>query len=264
MSGQLITLEQCEYAALRPNSDALAAIEANWADGEGFTESSLLRVNTPSGGATTWEVQEVDGPQSYKAIEGILVYYGKGGVIWPSHDPQPGTLPVLRTDDCRVAYRVGDNLGDIDPAILERHHLGNGLYDWKALADNPGAPFGFGTGRNGIGKRAQEYRVLCILRKQDAFPVLIRAKAGSLKNINQFINRLTAAGIPYYRAVVQLTLEKAINKSGQPFSRIVPHLIGRLDQTAGQFVKTVYTDRLAIAIRHLDVSDTDTANGDAE
>src|SRR5690606_10313363 len=94
-------------------------------------------------------------------------------------------------------------------------------------------PFGFGTGKNGSGKRAQEYRVLCILRENDAFPLLIRAKPGSLKNVGDFINKLTAAGIPYFRAVVSLSLEKAQNAGGQPFSRIVPKLVGRLDAEAG-------------------------------
>lgn len=255
MSGELMTLDSAGFLALVPGSDAMAAIEANCADGEGFGEANLTKVPTPAGGSTTWEVEELEGAKSYKSIDGILVYYGKGGVLWPTNDPKPGTLPVLRTDDCRVAYRVGEDLGDIDPALIEQYAVGNGLYDWKALCDAPNAPFGFGTGKSGFGKRAQEYRVLCILRKGDAFPLLIRAKPGSLKNVNQFINRLTAAGIPYYRAVVSLSLEKATSKGGQAFSRIVPKLVSRLDQEAGLKVKSLYTDRLAEAIRNLDVSD---------
>jgi hypothetical protein len=257
MSGELMTLEASGYLALQPGSDALAAIEANCADGDGFGESNLTKVPTPAGGATSWEVDELEGSKSYKSLDGILVFYGKGGVIWPTNDPKPGTLPVLRTDDCRTAYRVGEDIGDIDEQILMDHHRGDGLYDWKALADSPNAPFGFGSGKNGHGKRAQEYRVICLLRQGDAFPLLIRAKPGSLKNVSQFINRLTAAGVPYYRAVVSLTLEKAASKGGQPFSRIVPKLLNRLDQEAGQRVKAVYTDRLSQAIRSLDVGGID-------
>lgn len=261
MSAELMTLESSGFLALQPGSDALAAIEANCSDGEGFGEANLTKVPTPAGGATNWEVEELEGSKSYKTLEGILVYYGKGGVIWPTNDPKPGTLPVLRTDDCRHAYRVGDDLGDISEAVLLEHLVADGLYDWKTLADNPNSPYGFGTGKNGHGKRAQEYRVICLLRKGDAFPLLIRAKPGSLKNVMQFINRLTAAGIPYYRANISLSLEKASSKGGQPFSRIVPKLVSRLDQAAGQQVKSIYTDRLANAIRSLDVGSID---GDEE
>lgn len=254
---EMVTLESAGFLALQQGSDALAAMEANCADGDGFGESSLTKVSTPAGGATNWTVDELEGEKTYKELTGILVYYGRGGVVWPSFEPKAGTLPVLRTDDCRTAYRVGDELGDISLEMLSKYQVGEGLYDWKALAEANGAPFGFGSGKGGSGKRAQEYRVLCLLRKEDAFPLLIRAKPGSLKNVTQFVNKLTAAGIPFYRAEIALTLEKAQSTGGQPFSRIVPKLLRKLDVDAGLLVKRTYTDRLAAAIRSLEVGEDD-------
>lgn len=253
MSSELMTLETTRFLALRADSDLRTALMENIDPDEGISEKSLIKVPTPAGGATQWTVDEVDGDKSYKELQGILVYYGKGGVIWPTNDPKPGTLPFLRTDDCRTAYRVGDDSGDIDLDELERFAYGDGTYNWKGLVDGQDAPFGFGTGKNGSGKRAQEYRVLCILREGDAFPLLIRAKPGSLKNVNDFINKLTAAGIPYFRAIVSLGLEKAQNAGGQPFSRIVPKLVGRLDAEAGAKVKELYSAPMAAAVRGIDV-----------
>lgn len=257
MSSELMTLEQTEYLALRPDSDLQTALRENIDPDEGISEKSLIKVPTPAAGATNWTVDEVDGEKQYKTIDGILVYYGKGGVIWPSTDPKQGTLPFLRTDDCRTAYQVGEDSGDIDLDKLEQFSNGDGTYNWKGLADGPDAPFGFGSGKNGTGKRAQEYRVLCILRKGDAFPLLIRAKPGSLKNVGDFINKLTAAGIPYFRAVVSLSLEKAQNSGGQPYSKIVPKLIGRLDADAGAKVKELYSAPMAAAVKGLEVEEID-------
>jgi hypothetical protein len=255
MSNELMTLETTEYLALRPDSDLQAALAENIDPEEGISEKNLIKVPTPAAGATTWTIDEVDGEKSYKEIQGILVYYGKGGVIWPTNDPKPGTLPYLRTDDCRTAYVVGEESGDIDLDKLEQFANGDGTYNWRGLVDGPNAPFGFGTGKNGTGKRAQEYRVLCVLRKGDAFPLLVRAKPGSLKNVGDFINKLTAAGVPYFRAQVSLSLEKAQNGGGQPFSRIVPKLIGRLDQEAGEAVKRLYTEPLKNAVRSIGLDD---------
>lgn len=254
---ELMTLETTQYLALRPGSDVMAALAENIDADEGISEKNLIKVPTPAGGATQWTIDEVDGQKSYKEIVGILVYYGKGGVLWPSNDPKPGTLPYLRTDDCRTAYQVGEDSGDLDLDELAKFDRGDGTYDWKKMVDGPDAPFGFGTGKNGTGKRAQEYRVLCILREGDAFPLLIRAKPGSLKNVGDFINKLTAAGIPYFRAVISLGLEKAQNQGGQPFSRIVPKLVGRLDPEAGAKVKEIYSEPMKNAARSLDVDTGD-------
>lgn len=255
MSSELMTLEKTDYLALRPDSDLRTALAENIDPDEGITEKSLIKVPTPAAGSTNWTVDEVDGEKTYKDLQGILVYYGKGGVIWPSNDPKPGTLPYLRTDDCRTAYQVGEDSGDLDLDVLEKFSNGDGTYNWKGLVDGPNAPFGFGTGKSGSGKRAQEYRVLCILRKGDAFPLLVRAKPGSLKNVSDFINKLTAAGIPYFRAIVSLTLEKTQNQGGQPFSRIVPKLIGKLDAEAGAKVKELYSAPMAAAVKHVDLED---------
>lgn len=255
MSTELMTVEKSGFLALQEGSSLREAIDANVGEGEGFSESQLTRVKIPSGGATQWTVDELEGDKTYPAIEGVLVYYGKGGVIWPSQEPALGTIPVLRTDDCRTAYRVGEDLGDVKEELLKKFSLGDGLYDWKALTDAPNAPFGWGTGKGGAGKRSREYRVLCILRKAFAFPILIRATPGSLKNVSQFISKLTAAGHPYYSAIVSLTLEKAIATNKQQYAKIVPKCIGILDAGARAAVQELFTKPLAAVMKQIDVAD---------
>ena len=238
------------FVALSGDKELTAALAANTA-GEPLGAGDLTHVPTPSGGATQWRVEELEGEKYYPAISGVLVFYGPGGALWPSYDPKPGTMPVLTTTDLVDAHRVGDLLGDIDPKELARceRSPGSGVYDWRKLKYTQ-----FGSGKNGRGKRAKEYRTLCVLRKDDVFPLLIRAQSGSLATVVPFIKRLTNARIPYFRAVVELTLKKVENAGGQPYAQIVPRLVGTLSAEQGEIVRRLYTDPLSSAVRQAEIN----------
>jgi hypothetical protein len=129
-------------------------------------------------------------------------------------------------------------MGDIDPSILEKHHRADGTYDWQSLPWNE-----WGTGKNGVGKRCKESRILMILRENEAFPLLIRAQPGSLKTIRPFVTQLP---IVYWRAMISLKLTAQISKgSGQRYSQIIPKLIGVASGEVGAKIKQLYTDPLS-------------------
>lgn len=252
--GELVPLES--FSAF--GDDANEALSANLVAGQGFDIKSLTHVPFPGGSSTTFEIMELTGPEPVKEIVGALVYYGAGGVLWPTQGgtTRKGTLPVLRTDDLINAYRVGDDLGDIDPGILAQHRSGPETYNWQSLVTAPTAPYGWGSGKDGAGKRAKEYRVLCILRPGDLFPLLVRAQPGSLNSAVQFIQRLTAAGIPYYRAVIGLSLKTETNGAGQEYPQSVFRLVGQLSKDAGLEMKHRYTDAIARSIANVEVENS--------
>ena len=246
MSTEMIsTVAETKYHALRPDSAISAASSANLMPGERISASLLPRVPTPTGGSKVWSWTDAgNNEQSAKSIDGILVYYGVRGVLWGSEDPQVGVQPVLMTYDLMTATRMNDDVGDLDPDVLESCRIGDRTYDWQKLPYNK-----YGSASNGRGRRCKESRVMAILREEEAWPLLVTAGPGSLATVAPFVMRLA---VPHYQAEVSLTLQKVENAGGQPYSQIVPKLLGTLSVEEGQAVKRMYTDPLSRIATEID------------
>ena len=87
-----------------------------------------------------------------------------------------------------------------------------------------------------------------LLTEDSAFPLVVRAQPGSLKNIVPFIITLPVA---HYRAVIELGLEKCKNPNGQEYSQIVPRYVGEIGREAGSLVKRTYTEPLRLTAGRL-------------
>jgi hypothetical protein len=233
------TVKTIDYPALAPNSRQAQIIAANL-DGEPMTEMDLVKVPTPAGGGTTWNIDINGNIESTDEIVGLLVAVGKRGVLWPKDDPSD-MRPVLVSHDLLVGYRVGDDvsLGDIDPAALERYRIGDRRYDWAALSTGP--EFGYGAGKSGSGKKVKEARILALLREGETWPILVTVGPGSLRNWLPFQKRLPA--FPW-ECVVGLKLQKVKSSGGQPYSQIVPRVAGVISEEQGAVAKKVYHDSL--------------------
>ena len=230
-----------EYAGLVPGSRQLRVIEHNL-DGEPMTERDLVRVKTPAGGATKWTVNVGGNDETMDEIVGLLVAVAKRGVLWPQDDPTD-QRPVLVTHDLQVAYRVSDDLGTIDPKVLERYRIGDRKYDWTALSTSP--EFGYGSARGGSGKRVKESRMLAILRDGETWPFLVTVGPGSLAGFLPWYKRLPS--FPW-ECVVGLKLEKVKNAGGQPYSAIVPRVVGTISEEQGEIVRRIYAEPLQKAL----------------
>jgi len=237
MSTAIATVKTIDYPALAPNSRQARIIAANL-DGEPMNEMDLVRVKTPLGGATQWTLDINGNIETTDEIVGLLVAVGRRGVLWPSEDPTDAP-PVLISTDLKVAYRVSDDLGTVSPEALDRYRVGDGVYDWVALSNS--REFGFGAARGGSGKRVKETRILAILREGETWPVLVSVGGGSLANWLTFSKRLPC--FPH-EAVIGLKLAKVKSKAGQPYSQIVPRLVGTLTEEQGEVAKAIYTDPL--------------------
>lgn len=253
----LTVIESSRFMALDPNNAQMVALKENLAaSGESLTPSDLVRVKTPAGGGTNWEVPNALGaPELTPALSGIMVLYKTAGVLWPTDDAKEGTMPVLRTFDLQTAEQVGPIPDDMID-VLERFRIDDRHFNWKDLPYNQ-----FGTGKNGQGKRCKEQRMMFLLRENDPFPLMLTAQPGSLKPVTGFIKKL-AFQVPYYRAIVELKLEKKVSKSGQAFSQIVPALRGVLSTEDGARVKREYTDVLERMVSKLDLTPESDGSGD--
>lgn len=238
------------WLALQTGSDIREALEANVAAGEQINVQDLIRVPTPGSGGTTWTWVGVSGEEHEKEIVGILVCYQMRGVLWPSEEPGK-SAPLLVSHDLLTAEMVGDNPGDIDLAELEKCRLPDGRFDWARLPWNQ-----WGSGKNGIGKRCKEQRLLFVLRQEDVWPMVITAQPGSLKTVRPFVHRLPVA---HWRAVVSLGLQKVPSKGGIDYAQIVPKLVGTLTKEEGEAVRKMYTEPLKRVATKVAVDAGDTA-----
>lgn len=230
--GQLIDLP-----ALRADSRQMRIIEANL-DGEPMQEQDLVRVKTPSGGGTKWLVPVNGNDEPCDEIVGLCVGIAKRGVLWPQDDPTD-QRPVIVTNDLLVGYRVSDDLGTIDPKALDRYRVGDRRFDWVALSNSP--EFGYGSARGGAGKRCKESRIVAILREGDVWPILVTIGPGSLRGWLPFAKRMPSF---HYECVVGLRLEKAKSSGGQPYSVIVPRIVGQVSEEQGEVARRIYVEPL--------------------
>jgi hypothetical protein len=246
-SGELITgVASSNYLALRPDSDVREALTANLGPGESLNASDLPRVPTPAGGGKMWGwTDSGNNEQSAKSIDGVLVYYGVRGTLWGSEEPQGKVSPVLVSYDLITAIRVNDDIGDLNADQLEACRVGDRTYDWQRLPWNQ-----YGTSKSGRGKRCKESRLMAILRRDEAWPLLVTAGPGSLKTVVPFVKRLP---VPHFRAEVSLTLEKVENSGGQPYSQIVPKLSGTVSKEEGEILRRLYTVPLSRIATQIDV-----------
>jgi hypothetical protein len=93
---------------------------------------------------------------------------------------------------------------------------------------------------------------MAILRRDEAWPLLVTAGPGSLKTVVPFVKRLP---VPHFRAEVSLTLDKVENAGGQPYSQIVPKLVGTISKEEGEALRHLYTIPLSRIAAQIDVVD---------
>jgi len=140
---------------------------------------------------------------------------------------------VLIANDMVVAHRVSDDIGDLDPKVLEAARIGDRTYAVDKLAYAK-----WGSGPNGKGTRMRESRIVCILREEDAWPLLIQVGVMSCRPLSDFFVRLA---VPYYQAIIGLSLTKEQNGAGQPYARVKPRQVGKLTSSEGKVLHDTYT-----------------------
>ena len=199
-----LTTECSTYRALAESGGVMDVIRENLGDGATLSRRDLTRVTIPTGGSTVWSWQTASGAQrSEQSLKGLFVVQGRTErSLWPNQDAGGGHPPLLVVHgDSKVAHRVGTEYGDLDRKTIEAAKLPDGTYDIEKLpqyfAWNDRKP-----------PRAKASRVIAILRPDDFLPLLVQVSQTSVERIEQLVKGLALDGVPFYRAVVELTLEK--------------------------------------------------------
>lgn len=218
------------FEIFNPASD-LATVRRE-SGGERIRLSELIKVKIPTGGSTIWNIDTDAGVEATPSIIGVLCCVLSEGVLWPHEgDAGGGQRPVLTTQDLTTARRVGDDLGDISQAELDRCANPDGTIRWRELSYTQ-----FGSASKGKGCRAKESRILVILRPGEVMPVLVSCPPGSLATVVPWVKRF---GMSQYRHVVSLSLQKISFERGS-YSQIVPTIVAKLTPEQGEVIRAAY------------------------
>lgn len=204
--------------ALDPDSEIAEILEEALA-GEELGLGDLERIKWPTGGATVF-TREVLGNETYdKTITGVVAFQRMERAFWTDPEPKEGTEPDCRSSDARWGIgNPGDQLRQQQPP--------------QGCKVCPKATFGSARSKGDVAKRGQAcklMRTMFMLTPGGTFPLIVSAPPGSLAAVRSFLVEMSGQKMRYFHFVVELSLEKATNKDGQPFARAVLKLIGRLD-----------------------------------
>lgn len=260
MSTALTVIPGSEFAVLNPGSEVAEAMAENRDADEGFSEMDLVQVKTPSGGGVHWTFKGPNGPEAVAALEGIIVYKCKKGILW-SGDEASDEVPVLVSDDMKVAKLImeWDDVPEDMQDVLVKHELPVAdvqvrfpsmpeemlprLFWWDGPNKLPYCEFGSSTKPGSKGKRAKDKQILYLLRKTDGLPLRIELGPTSIMPMRKFFLQMT--NIPHYRAVVKLSLKEEVSANGQKYSVVVPSVVGALSVEEGKIIKERYKDLIA-------------------
>lgn len=222
-----------DFQAFQPGGRQAEILRSNLG-GETVREKDLIKVGTPLGGSTTWNVEVAGNVESTDEIVGLLVGECRRGYLWPTAELS-NEQPVIQTNDFVTGYRVGSDLGDIDPEALERFRTGDRTYDWAAMSTS--AEFGFGS--RGSSKRVKEGLQLAVLRKGDTLPIIVKLSATSMANWRKV--RMNFKSLPY-ETIIGLKLTRVKAAAGHTYSQVVARIAGCLSVEQGAVAKELYWD----------------------
>jgi len=189
-----IAKTESNYPVLCGDTEStFAAIKDNLGS-DGLKMEDLDRVKVPSGGGIAFEVPTLEGTDSIKELEGVVVAFKDIRVYWENQFEGGGAPPDCSSEDCVTG--TGNPGGQCSMC--------------------PMAEFG----SKGNGQACQQKRVLLVLVEGRTLPISIIAPATSLKNIKKYFLRLASVGKRYSDVVTKFTLVKEKSGDGIEYSQI--------------------------------------------
>ena len=218
------------YLALQSDAtDYLQTIKENMGNDK-ITERDLDRITVPLGGGLNWTVPTLEGEDSTKEIEGIIVYQTSPKAYWTTGMEAGGNAPPdCSSLDGDIGYGEPGGVCGICP-----------LNQW-------------GSAEGGVGKACKEKRMLFILRPNALLPIVVQAPTTSLETVRKYLWRLTSESLPYWTVITKLSLEKAQSSTGITFSRIIAKSAGPVPKKQMQKL-TEYRDAITPLIGAMDIN----------
>lgn len=178
------------YIALKSN--ALEIIKENLKN-QPLSFQLFDIVKSPSGGSTVFSVPGISGDEPAKELTGIILDYATPRAYWDTPDPVEGTPPVCHSADSIISH------------------------DGKPCSQCPFNDYGSKDGDSNA-KACKESVTLFLLRPENIMPIIVRIPVSSKIRFQRYMTRLIGKMIPLSSVVTRITLEKATNKTGQPYS----------------------------------------------
>ena len=203
-STEVATIEPGSFVALNHTIEEIhSALDVNLGQID-VSEFDLTRVGIPAGGATSWEVEDLEGTKSAPEISGIVVHSKTTRAYWPGDYEGGSEPPQCSSHDGQVG--VGDPGGECRTCLYAQ----------------------FGSGKNGA-QACKQMMQWFLLQEHSFLPLVVTLPPMSLKPAKKYLIRMAGTGTKYYEVVTTLALEKDKNQGGIAFSKVKPTLGGRLD-----------------------------------
>ncbi len=214
------------YAILSADQTDLSEILAEAAGPNGITAADLDQVKVPSGGALTWELPGLDGPEPAKAITGIIVHQ----------------------HDARGYWEHGmDETGGGEPPACSSIDAVTGV-------GAPGGPCGhcplavFGSAGDGDRPACKSTKNLYVVTPESMLPIVLPLPPMSIKPAKQYLLRLASRGIRASSVLTKISLVQDKNRGGITYAKAVFEMVERLSpDVAGQVKAYAETIHQSIA-----------------
>lgn len=190
MPNTSLTTANSDYIALSGN--ALDIITENLKN-QPLSHALFDIIKSPSGGTTAFMVPGLSGDEVEKELTGIILDYTTPRAYWDTPDPVEGTPPVCCSSDSVISH------------------------DGRACSRCQFNDFGSKDGDSNA-KACKESVMLYLLRPSNIMPVIVRVPVSSKVIFQRYLTRLIGKMIPLSGVVTRITLEKATNKTGQPYA----------------------------------------------
>ncbi|MFP3153598.1 hypothetical protein LQZ18_04065 [Lachnospiraceae bacterium ZAX-1] len=189
-----------EYAVLTNN--AIDLIKENLKR-QPLSRQLFDTIKSPSGGSIAFTVPGLAGDEIEKELMGIILDYAAPRAYWDTPDPVEGTLPTCFSPDSLISN------------------------DGKPCQQCQFNTFG-SKGGDSNAKACKESIELFLLRPDTIMPVVVRIPVSSKLLFQRYATRLISQMVPIYGTLTKITLEKATNRTGQPYAKYRFESVGRL------------------------------------
>jgi hypothetical protein len=192
------------YEIMNMNKGEVAQMLRENVGAEKLTANDLTRITVPSQGSTTWLIPTIEGEQSSKTIEGVIILTQSVRAYWKdSFDESGGGTPP----DC-VSRDGLEGRGTPGGDCLKCE-----LSQWE-------------SDKKGRGKACSESRLVYLIQPDEILPIVIKVPATSLASARKYLFGLTSARKPVHSVFTKITLEKASNADRIDYSKIIFEMTG--------------------------------------
>ena len=191
-----------EYAALSAPAERMSQILSNNLGGASIRPFDLDRVKVPAGGATSWEVPSLKGPEPTRELVGIILAARDSKQYWHKRADDGGSSPpdCVSTD---LINGVGDPGGPCQ--VCAFNQFGSAVNE---------------KGQATKGKACKDTKLMLFIRPGDVLPLVISAPATSLNSAKKYFLRLAQSQLMFQNVVTKLTLKQEKSAGGVAYAEI--------------------------------------------